>query len=281
MPSAYSFRNNKELVMLYLVSTPVGNLKDVSLRALEVLKEVDLIACEDTRTSLKLLNHYDIKKPLVAYHKFNERSAGEKLLEELSSGKNIALITDAGTPVISDPGNVLCKMLVERGVEYTVIPGATAFVPALILSGMDASKFSFIGFLPEKKKDVEELLSSYKTLNSTLIFYCAPHDVKKTVDVLYSNLGERQACAVKEITKLHEKTVRFNLKDGYTEENPRGEYVIIVEGGRGEENPNLSLSIKEHISLYLARGMSNMDAVKQVAKERKLPKSEVYKHSID
>ncbi len=267
--------------MLYLVSTPVGNLKDISLRALEVLKEVDIIACEDTRTSLKLLNFYQIKKPLVSYHKFNERASGEKLLAELSSGKNIALITDAGTPVISDPGNVLCKMLVENGVEYTVIPGATAFVPALLLSGMDASKFSFIGFLPEKKKDVEEILSGYKSLNSTLIFYCAPHDVKKTVEILHSNLGDREACAVKEITKLHEKTVRFNLKDGYPEENPRGEYVIIVEGGKGDENPNLELSIKEHIALFVAEGMSNMDAVKRVAKERKLPKSEVYKHSIE
>ena len=266
--------------MLYLVSTPVGNLKDISLRALEVLNEVDIIACEDTRTSLKLLNHYEIKKPLVAYHKFNEKSAGEKLLSELSSGKNVALITDAGTPVISDPGNVLCKMLIENGVDYTVIPGATAFVPALILSGMDASKFSFIGFLPEKKKDVSELLSEYKHLSSTLIFYCAPHDVKKTVEILYENLGDRNAAAVKEITKLHEKVVRFKLSEGYPEE-PRGEYVIIVEGGTAKENPNLSLSIKEHIELYVKEGMSNMEAVKQVAKERKLPKSEVYKYSIE
>ena len=170
--------------MLYFVSTPVGNLKDITLRALEVLKSVDLIACEDTRTSLKLLNHYEIKKPLVSYHKFNERVAGEKLIDELKSGKNVAVISDAGTPIISDPGNVLCKMLIENDLEYTVIPGATAFVPALMLSGLDASKFSFIGFLPEKKKDVEEILSKYKNLDSTLIFYCAPHDIKKTVDVL-------------------------------------------------------------------------------------------------
>ena len=198
--------------MLYLVSTPVGNLKDMSLRALEVLKDVDIIACEDTRTSLKLLNHYEIKKPLVSYHKFNEKVAGEKLLAELNAGKNIALITDAGTPVISDPGNILCKMLVESGVEYTVIPGATAFVPALLLSGMDAARFSFIGFLPEKKKDVEELLAGYKHLNSTLIFYCAPHDVKKTVETLHTYLGDRNACAVKEITKLHEKVISLTDK---------------------------------------------------------------------
>ena len=150
--------------MLYFVSTPVGNLKDMTFRALEVLKSVDLIACEDTRTSLKLLNHYEIKKPLVSYHKFNEKVAGEKLIEELKSGKSIAVISDAGTPVISDPGNVLCKLLIENDLEYTVIPGATAFVPALILSGMDSAKFSFIGFLPEKKKDVEQLLSKYKNI---------------------------------------------------------------------------------------------------------------------
>ncbi len=267
--------------MLYFVSTPVGNLKDISLRALEVLNSVDLIACEDTRTSLKLLNHYEIKKPLVSYHKFNEKSSGERLINDLRSGKNIALITDAGTPVISDPGNVLAKMLIDEGIEYTVIPGATAFVPALILSGLDASRFCFIGFLPEKKREVSELLAKYKHLDLTLIFYCAPHDIKKTVEILYENLGERQAVAVKEITKLHESCQRFNLKDGYPEENPRGEFVIVVEGGTLEENPNLSLGIKEHIALYVSQGMSNMDAVKAVAKERKLPKSEVYKYSLD
>lgn len=266
--------------MLYFVSTPVGNLKDVSLRALEVLQSVDLIACEDTRTSLKLLNHYEIKKPLVSYHKFNEKSSGEKLIAELQSGKDIALITDAGTPVISDPGNVLAKMLIDSGIEYTVVPGATAFVPALILSGMDASRFCFIGFIPEKKKDAEDLLSQYKNLEVTLIFYCAPHDIKKTVSLLYDNLGARNAVAVKEITKLHEKAIRFNLADEYPEENPRGEYVIIVEGGKKAENPNLSLSIKEHINLYVEQGLSVMDAVKKVAKERKLPKPEVYKHSL-
>ena len=163
--------------MLYFVSTPVGNLKDLSLRAVEVLKSVDLIACEDTRTSLKLLNRYDIKKPLTAYHKFNETKAGEKHIEELKNGKNIAVITDAGTPVISDPGNVLTKLLVSEGLEYTVIPGATAFVPALILSGLDSSRFAFIGFLPDKKKDREELLSRYKNLDMTMIFYSAPHDL--------------------------------------------------------------------------------------------------------
>ena len=266
--------------MLYFVSTPVGNLKDISLRALEVLKEVDLIACEDTRTSLKLLNHYEIKKQLVSYHKFNERASGERLIADLKSGKNIAVISDAGSPVISDPGNVLTQMLTEEGIEYTVVPGATAFVPALILSGMDVQRFSFIGFIPEKKKDREELLNKYKNLDMTLIFYCAPHDLKKTIEWLYECLGDRKAAAVKEITKLHESVERFNLSEGVKEENPRGEYVLIVGGGAGEENPNLSLSIEEHINLYIKQGMGKMDAVKAVAKERKLPKSEIYKYTI-
>ncbi|MBE5741763.1 MAG: 16S rRNA (cytidine(1402)-2'-O)-methyltransferase [Clostridiales bacterium] len=266
--------------MLYFISTPVGNLKDITLRALEVLNEVDIIACEDTRTSLKLLNHYEIKKQLVSYHKFNEKQSGERLIADLKSGKNIAVITDAGTPVISDPGNVLTKMLVEEGIEYTVIPGATAFVPALILSGMDAQRFAFIGFLPEKKREQDELFFKYKNLDMTLIFYCAPHDLKKTVETLYKGLGERKAAAVKEITKLHESVERFNLSEGVSEENPRGEYVIIVEGGKGEENPNLSLSVEEHINLYIEKGMSKMDAVKTVAKERKLPKSEIYKYTL-
>jgi 16S rRNA (cytidine1402-2'-O)-methyltransferase len=266
--------------MLYFVSTPVGNLKDISLRALEVLKEVDLIACEDTRTSLKLLNHYEIKKQLVSYHKFNERASGERLIADLKSGKNIAVISDAGSPVISDPGNVLTQMLTEEGIEYTVVPGATAFVPALILSGMDVQRFAFIGFIPEKKKDREELLNKYKNLDMTLIFYCAPHDLKKTIESLYECLGDRKAAAVKEITKLHESVERFNLSEGVKEENPRGEYVLIVGGGAGEENPNLSLSIEEHINLYIKQGMGKMDAVKAVAKERKLPKSEIYKYTI-
>ncbi len=265
--------------MLYIVSTPVGNLKDISLRALEVLKSVDVIACEDTRTSLKLLNAYDIKKRLVSYHKFNENESGDKLIEELKQGKNVALITDAGTPVISDPGNVLIKKLIDSGIEFTTVPGATAFVPALIISGFDASKFLFVGFLPEKNKDREELLKSIVGLDATLIFYSAPHDVKKTVEYLYSGLGDRKAVAVKEITKIHEHAERFNLKDGIKEENPKGEYVIVVEGGK-QENPLLNLTVEEHLNHLIKNGMSKMDAVKEVARARKIPKSDVYKFTI-
>ncbi len=267
--------------MLYFVSTPVGNLKDISLRALEVLKSVDVIACEDTRTSLKLLNRYEIKKPLVAYHKFNETVAAEKLIRELKSGKNIALITDAGTPVVSDPGNVLTKLLRDENVEFTAIPGATAFVPALILSGLDTQRFAFIGFLPDKKKDREELLAKYKNLDMTLIFYSAPHDLLGDLNTLYENFGARKASVCKEITKLHEGVERITLGEKLKEEEPKGEYVIIVEGGKEAENELLKLSVEEHIAFYIKNGMDKKDAVKAVAKDRKLPKSEVYKFSVD
>lgn len=265
--------------MLYLVATPIGNLKDISLRALEVLRSVDEIACEDTRHSLTLLRAYDINKPLVSYHKFNERESGEKLIEKLKQGKNIALITDAGMPVVSDPGNILVKMLLENELEYTIVPGACAFVSALALSGLDASRFCFLGFLPQKAGERKELLEKFKTIEATLIFYSAPHDVVKDVETLYSVLGDRKAVAVKEITKLHEKVERFNLKDGYLNQ-PKGEYVLLVEAGSfNQENQNLSN--KELIDKYIKEGIDKKEALKKVAKERGVPKSELYKLTIE
>lgn len=264
--------------MLYLVATPIGNLKDITLRALEVLKSVDEIGCEDTRHSLGLLNAYEIKKPLFSYHKFNEREAGEKVIEKLKSGKDLAIITDAGMPVISDPGNVLVNMLIENGLEFTVIPGACACVSALVLSGLDSSRFCFLGFMPDKNSERKEFLNKYKDLDVTLIFYSAPHDVKKDIESIYSVFGERTAVAVKEITKLHETAERFNLKDGLKSE-PKGEYVILVEGGK-KENQNLLLSEKEHIELYISQGMDKKDALKLVAKERGVSKSSLYKYTI-
>lgn len=264
--------------MLYLVATPIGNLKDITLRALEVLKSVDEIGCEDTRHSLGLLNAYEIKKPLFSYHKFNEREAGEKVIEKLKSGKDVAIITDAGMPVISDPGNVLVNMLIENGLEFTVIPGACACVSALVLSGLDSSRFCFLGFMPDKNCERKEFLNKYKDLDVTLIFYSAPHDVKKDIESIYSVFGDRTAVAVKEITKLHEKAEKFNLKDGLKSE-PKGEYVILVEGGK-RENQNLLLSEKEHIELYISQGMDKKDALKTVAKERGVSKSSLYKYTI-
>ena len=264
--------------MLYLVATPIGNLKDITLRALEVLKSVDEIGCEDTRHSLGLLNAYEIKKPLFSYHKFNEKEAGERVIEKLKDGKNIAIITDAGMPVISDPGNLLVKMLIENGLEFTVVPGACACVSALVLSGLDSSRFCFLGFLPEKNSDRKEYLTRYKDLDLTLIFYSAPHDIKKDIESIYSVFGDRRAVAVKEITKLHERAESFNLADGFNGE-PKGEFVILVEGGV-KENKNLALSEKEHIELYISQGMDKKDALKAVAKERGVSKSSLYKYTI-
>ncbi len=266
--------------MFYFVSTPIGNLKDITLRALETLKSVDVIACEDTRTSLKLLNHYEIKKPLVAYHKFNEKTSAEGLIALHEQGKDVAIITDAGTPVISDPGNVLTQILSERKIPFTVVPGATAFAPALILSGLDASKFTFLGFLPDKKRDAVSLLERYKNLDTTLLFYSAPHDLKKNLELLFSTLGDRRAVTVKEITKIHEKAVAFNLSEMVTEEVPKGEYVIVVEGQKEETRDYSLFTIEEHIKKYLSAGTDKKEAIKAVAKERGIAKSEVYKIAL-
>ncbi len=265
--------------MLYFVATPIGNLKDISFRAIEVLKEVDEIACEDTRHSLGLLNSYQIKKPLFSYHKFNERESGEKIIEKLKAGKNIAVITDAGMPVVSDPGNILTQMLIENGLEFTVVPGASAFLSALVLSGLDSSKFCFLGFLPQKQSERKEFLTKYKSLDTTLIFHSAPHDVKKDIETIYSVFGERRAVAVKEITKLHESAERFNLSQNLSKE-PKGEYVLLVEGA-SQVNENLNLTEKEHVELYLSMGMDKKDALKKVAKERGVSKSSLYKYIID
>ena len=265
--------------MLYFVGTPIGNLKDVSFRAIEVLKSVDEIACEDTRHSLGFLNAYDIKKPLFSYHKFNERESGEKIIQKLKDGKNIAVISDAGMPVVSDPGNILAQMLIEEGLEFTVIPGACAFVSALVLSGLDSSRFCFLGFLPQKEKDRKEFLAKYKNLDMTLIFYSAPHDIQKDVESVYNAFGDRRAVAVKEITKMFEKSERFALKDGL-KTTPKGEFVLLVEGAKND-NDNLKLTEKEHIELYIKNGMDKKEALKQVAKERGVSKSSLYKHTIE
>lgn len=265
--------------MLYFVATPIGNLKDISYRAVETLNSVDEIGCEDTRHSLTLLAAYGIKKPLFSYHKFNEKQESESIIRKLKDGKNIAIISDAGMPVISDPGNVLVNALMENGLEYTVIPGANAALSALILSGFNAERFCFIGFLPEKKSEREKLLTEYKNLSATLIFYSAPHDVKKDAETLYSVLGDRRAAAVKEITKIHERVEIFDLKDGFPTE-PKGEYVLIVEGAKaGEEFINLSE--EEHVKKYIDSGMDKKEALKRVAKERGVPKSSLYKYTIN
>lgn len=265
--------------MVSFVSTPIGNLKDISLRALEILRGADLIFCEDTRHSLKLLNAYEIKKPLFACHKFNEREAAERIIAAAKEGKEVAVISDAGMPVISDPGNVVCKALKDAGVDYTVIPGANAALSALILSAFPADKFAFIGFLPDKAGERKRLLEKYKNLDLTLIFHVAPQDVDPHICSIYEVFGERRACAVREITKLHEEALTFNLSEGLKGEK-RGEYVLIVEGASGE-NPLNDLTVKEHLLHYMSGGTDKKDAIKQVARDRGVPKSEIYKIALD
>lgn len=264
--------------MLYIVGTPIGNLKDITYRAVEVLNAVDEIACEDTRHTLKLLTAYDIKKPLFACHKFNEKSAAELLIKKLEEGKNIALVSDAGMPLISDPGNILVKMLIESNQPFTVIPGPTAFVCGLIMSGLLDYRFSFVGFLPEKKSEKKALLERYKDCDNPTVFYCAPHDVADTVESIYKVFGNRKACAVREITKTFEERQEFYLEEGYTGET-RGEFVLIVDKAP-EREKTFEMSVNEHIALYMAQGMSKKDAVKAVAKDRGVHKNEIYKFTV-
>ena len=266
--------------MVYFVATPIGNLKDISLRALETLKEADVIFCEDTRHTIKLLNAYEIKKPLFSCHKFNEREAGEKILALSREGKKVAVVSDAGTPVVSDPGNIVCQTLSEVGEPYTLIPGANAFIAGLVLSALKADRFAFIGFLPEKASEKHSLLEKYKDLDLTLAFHSAPQDVDKDVKAMYEVFGDRKACAVREITKLHEEVKRFTLSQGLPGEK-RGEYVLIVEGADEKECPLNALSEVEHIRHYMQSGLDKKEALKRTAKDRCVSKSQLYPFAID
>ena len=266
--------------MVYFVATPIGNLKDISLRALDALKEADVIFCEDTRHSLKLLNAYGIKKPLVACHKFNERSAAEKIVSAAEEGKQVAVISDAGMPVISDPGAQVCAELKRAGVPYTVVPGANAALSALILSAMPSERFAFIGFLPDKQGERRRLLQKYADAELTLLFHAAPQDVDRYVADMLEVFGDRPACAVREITKLHEESIPFTLAQGLPGEK-RGEYVLVVGGASGRENGLCSLSEEEHIRHYMAQGLDKKEAVKRAAKDRGVTRSEMYKFGID
>lgn len=266
--------------MIYFVATPIGNLKDISLRALEILRSADVIYCEDTRRSLKLLNAYDIKKPLKSCHKFNEREAAEKIIEDAQGGKEIAIISDAGMPVISDPGNTVCAALRKAGVNYSVAPGANACLSALLLSAFPTERFAFLGFLPDKAGERKKTLERYARLDMTLCLHCAPQDIDRTISSALSALGDRRACAVREITKLYEEVVYFNLSEGLGGEK-RGEYVLLIEGAKEIENPFAETSEREHILGYMRGGMDKKTAVKQAAKDRGVAKSELYKIAID
>jgi len=266
--------------MIYFVATPIGNLKDITFRAVEVLRSADVIFCEDTRHTIKLLNAYEIKKPLYSCHKFNEREAAEKIIAQNAEGKEVAVVSDAGMPVISDPGNVVCARLRQAGISYTVVPGANAFLSALVLSALPAERFAFLGFLPDKEGEREKLLERYKSLDLTLCFHVAPQDVDRHISSMYSVFGERRACAVREITKIHEEAILFSLSEGLKGEK-RGEYVIVVEGATEAENPLNSLTEEEHIRHYISCGYDKKEAVKLAARDRGVPKSALYKFSIN
>lgn len=261
--------------MIYFVATPIGNLNDISLRALETLKNIQVIACEDTRTSKVLLDKFEIKnKLLISYHKFNEQESSQNIIKLASEGKDIAVISDAGMPGISDPGNILAKKLVEAKIDFTVIPGASALTTALVLSGFDSRNFFFAGFLPEKKVEKDKLLSQISTLSSTLIFYVSSHNIKKDIQYLFEQLGNRKACLVKELTKVFETKYYFSLLS-LPEIDERGEFVLIVEGNN-ESLDFDSMTIQEHVLFYVNLGFSKNDAIKKVAKERGKSKNEIY-----
>lgn len=265
--------------MISFVGTPIGNLKDITLRALEELREADAIFCEDTRHTLKLLTAYGIKKPLFSCHKYNEREAAEKMIALSREGKRIAVVSDAGMPVISDPGGSVRRALKEAGEPYTVLPGPCAFVCALVLSSLPADRFLFVGFLPDKTSRRREELKRYTHVRETLIFHCAPQDIDEYVSAMLEVFGDRRACMVREITKIHEECVEFTLKEGYQGER-RGECVLLVEGA-GEENALLQLSPREHVEAYLAQGLDKKEALKRTAKDRGVSKSDLYRETLD
>ncbi len=279
-----SEKNKVEASTLYLVGTPIGNLADMTERAKKVLSEVDFVAAEDTRNSMKLLSCFGIHQELVSYYEHNKRESGERIIARLLGGESCALITDAGMPAISDPGEDLVRLCAESGVTVRVVPGPSACVSALALSGLPTARFTFEGFLPAQKNDRRKRLEALKNEERTMIFYEAPHKLRATLDDMLAAFGEeRKISLCRELTKLNEETERTTLAGAvsiYKEREPRGEYVLVIEGGvsdNEEENPLLSLSPDEHVAHYEAAGMKRMDAIKAAAKDRGMSKSDFYK----
>lgn len=261
---------------VYIVPTPIGNLEDITLRAIKILKEVDIIFAEDTRTTNILLKHYEIKKKVISNHLYNENKMINKIIEYLKSGKKIAIVSDAGTPVISDPGYILINEAIKEGYNVTCLPGPTAIIPAVVMSGLAGGPFTFYGFLNSKETKRKQELEALKDSKYPIVFYEAPHRLEKTIENLHEIFGKRKVSIIREISKKYEEVVRGNL-DNIIEKvkTIKGEIVIVVEGNN-EEKTFENLSIQEHINLYLEDGIIPKEAIKMVAKERKLPKSEVY-----
>lgn len=274
---------------LYLCATPIGNLKDMTERVRETLAQVDLIAAEDTRNSIRLLNYFEIKTPMTSYHEYNKVEKAYTLIAKLKEGADVALISDAGTPAISDPGEVLVRMCQEEGIPVTSLPGPCACITALTLSGLSSRRFCFEGFLPSDKHEKKNILNSLQNETRTIILYAAPHDLKQILSELYDALGEREIAVCRELTKKFETVVRTTLPQAaayYEEHEPRGEYVLVI-GGRSlsdiedeKRGAFLKMPMEEHLALYEANGMDRKSAMKQVAKDRGISKREVYQYLI-
>ncbi len=274
---------------LYLCATPIGNLEDITLRVLHTLKNVDLIAAEDTRNSIKLLNHFDIKVPMTSYHEFNKIDKAYQLIEKLQEGQNIAYITDAGTPGISDPGEELVKLCYEAGIQVISLPGASACVTALTVSGLATRRFAFEAFLPRDKKKRGIVLEELKTETRTIIIYEAPHHLLHTLEELYQTLGNRRVSVCRELTKKYEEVLRSTIADVtsfYKNEQPRGEYVIVIEGKshmdieKESREGWMEMNLREHMNLYESEGFSKKEAMKMVAKDRGISKRDIYQQLL-
>ena len=270
---------------LYLCATPIGNLEDITFRVLRTLKEVDLIAAEDTRNSIKLLNHFEIKTPMTSYHEYNKIEKAYQLVDKMREGKNIALITDAGTPGISDPGEDLVRICYEEGIEVTSLPGPAACVTALTMSGLATRRFAFEAFLPRDKKERAQVLEQLKNETRTIILYEAPHHLVKTLEELQSVLGNRKIAVCRELTKRYEEKMLSTIADMlnfYKENEPRGEYVLVLEGKSFEELAEEeqktweAMTLEEHMAVYENQGIDRKEAMKLVAKDRGISKRDVY-----
>lgn len=275
---------------LYLCATPIGNLEDITYRVLRTLKEVDLIAAEDTRNSIKLLNHFDIKTPMTSYHEYNKIEKAYQLVDKLREGMNIALITDAGTPGISDPGEDLVRICYEEGIEVTSLPGPAACITALTMSGLPTRRFAFEAFLPREKKERADVLAQLKNETRTIILYEAPHHLVKTLEELYVNLGDRKIAVCRELTKRYEEKTLTTISEClkfYNDNEPRGEYVLVIAGKtfeelRKEEQKSWeSMSLEEHMAVYESQGIDRKEAMKLVAKDRGISKRDVYQALLD
>lgn len=275
---------------LFLCATPIGNLGDMTPRVVETLQEADVIAAEDTRNSIKLLNHFGINTPMTSYHEYNKVDKAKTLIAQMQEGKNVALITDAGTPAISDPGEVLVKMCHEAGITVTSLPGAAACITALTLSGLSTRRFCFEGFLPSDKKEKKVILEELKEESRTVILYEAPHHLKRTLEELYATVGNRRITLCRELTKKFETIMPTTLEEAlhfYGEEEPRGEYVLVLEGKSLAEKQKekeagwQEMSIEEHMDVYESQGMERKEAMKQVAKDRGVSKREIYQYLLE